>query len=264
MFVNSQVNYPHARAIKTRVFILACSIKHGNYCVAGLRLANEGSGNNSFELIRLVTDDQNTDGAVSPDLLLKDGRTAGLFDSVEFYLKPAPSLIQPENYLIQSSCDTQPVHLLNLKKVYEYSYNEKSLLLTGIAQNVMHSDYIFYNNDKYIAPEVLNRQLDRHSLEIRFINRVELYINSNNKTRARFVYKNRVYSSISVTDPFYFNLPYNQTVIINNCLALFSIGQPFIVDGMHYKFLACIIPIENIAPLFSPLFDNFVNMISYD
>lgn len=248
----SNIEFGSNEGQRCRFLILACSAKNHKYCLAGLKLDELGDGS-KYSLVRLVTDDQQTDGAVPSELLsIEDEQTQAVrrlnvLDIVEYYVKQYPSLNQPENYLICSN-------LLSIKSLDSLkdsmSPEELGKLMSLINRKIREiSDndedgFVFYNTDRAITSQLLQSigSNKKHSLELRIIEKItiqkELTSRGFYKTRASFSYKGKEYSSISVTDPRFFDI--NQPIIITNCLVLFSLAnQSFL--GEHYKFVAGIL-----------------------
>lgn len=239
---------------RCRFLILACSAKNHKYCLAGLKLDELGDGS-KYSLVRLVTDDQQTDGAVPSELLsIEDEQTQAVrrlnvLNIVEYYVKQYPSLNQPENYLICSN-------LLSIKSLDSLkdsmSPEELGKLMSLIKRKIREiSDndedgFVFYNTDRTITSQLLQSiGSNKHSLELRVVERIRLYKTINSvgqcKVRADFTYKGKEYSSISVTDPQFFNI--NQIAIESKCLVLFSLAnQPFL--GEYYKLIASVMEVS--------------------
>lgn len=216
---------------RSKFIILASSSKIGGMCVGAIKLSDE-NGNPTCQLVRLVTDDPNTNGAI-PSFWL-DNNGIEILDTVECWVKPTPTNIQPENYLIFKPTNDSP--WLSHQKFDQNSSDQYNVLANSLSYTLLTTGSIFYNNDRRIDPDLLKQVSYPHSLELRFINHIRLYHNNYNKTRADFDYNSQHYTNISVTDPRYYH--YSQ-IDLYNCIALFSIGNLF--NGFHYKILASII-----------------------
>lgn len=249
----SNIEFGSNEGQRCRFLILACSAKNHKYCLAGLKLDELGDGS-KYSLVRLVTDDQQTDGAVPSELLsIEDEQTQAVrrlnvLDIVEYYVKQYPSLNQPENYLICSN-------LLSIKSLdsLKDSMSPEELgklgsLIKRKIREISDNDedgFVFYNTDRAITSQLLQSiGSNKHSLELRVVERIRLYKTINSvgqcKVRADFTYKGKEYSSISVTDPQFFNI--NQIAIESKCLVLFSLAnQPFL--GEYYKLIASVMEV---------------------
>lgn len=235
------------------MFLIACSAKNHKYCVAGIvPIFEYATGKlKSSEIVRLVTDDEETDGAITPELITKDGEVASVLDYVEIYITASPTQLQPENQFI-SQREGQPQALLRLTKLSDLKNNDDCYILgNSIKHCLSRSGDILYNNQEYVEHSVVAEKMkskDYHSLELRYLTNVTLHVVGNSfgqpKTKAKFVYHGKEYKHISVTDPNYFHISMHEPTIIDQCLALFSIGKCIDVHGnlRHYKFLASIIP----------------------
>ncbi len=235
MFINQNqqnIFQPPYGFHRSKFIILAISSKIGGKCVGAIKLSDE-NGYSTCQLVRLVTDDPNTNGAV-PSIWF-DNNGIEILDMVECWVRPTPTDIQPENYLIFGPANNSP--WLSHQKFDQFSSDQYNMLTNIINCTVLNTGSIFYNNNRRLHPDLLKQTPYPHSLELRFINHIQLYHNNYNKTRADFDYNNEHYSNISVTDSRYYH--YRQ-LDLYNCFALFSIGNLF-DDGFHYKILASII-----------------------
>lgn len=248
---NVNVDSVKQQGQRCKFLILACSAKNQNYCIAGLKLDDLGDGS-KYSLVRLVTDDQQTDGAVPSELLTIEGKQTQIGDIVEYYVKQYPLPHQPENYLICSD-------LISIKSTRELrdstspedheEYDKLGNLFRKKVKELCDSDdddsVIFYDTDRTILPQLL--QLIgpvKNSIELRVVEKIRVYKTINSaghyKVRADFTYKGKEYSSISVTDPHFFDMDINQIKEGTNCLVLFSFAnQEFF--GAYYKLVASIL-----------------------
>lgn len=200
------------------IVILTKSSKHGKYCVAGIDFE---TGN----WIRLVSNDKDSDGALSEkDMLINDGICKPL-DLVRVeILKSVPKGCQTENHLIVSGKRWIKLDTLSLDEVLELHKPKES-------------SNIFGNTMPYISG------IDRmsHSLFLAEVTNLEIHqyeYDGRTKTRASFVYNNRNYVDMRVTDPDYYSLP---DCVFDRAYIVFSIpNQDF--DGKYYKFMAKIFP----------------------
>jgi len=80
--------------MKKEIVILTKSIKHGGFCVAGIAI-------DTGLWIRLVSDDDEAEGAVSKNMLqYSNGEEVAVYDIIEVELiRAVPTSVQPENWL---------------------------------------------------------------------------------------------------------------------------------------------------------------------
>ncbi|MGL6298398.1 MAG: dual OB domain-containing protein [Methanobacteriaceae archaeon] len=162
--------------------VLTKSIKYKEYCVAGINIING-------EWVRLVTDDELCDGAVHKGFFIYNNNEPCMpLDLVEIHIKEnyiSPD-IQYENVLIDES---KPI-----KKIGEIGLDE--LLKIHPIEN---PDFIFVDKHSTLLPKKIHNL--KSSLTIVKVENFRTYVNSNNKTKARFIYNNAQYCEFSVTDP---------------------------------------------------------------
>ena len=90
--------------MEKKIIILAKSVKHSGYCVAGIDYE-------TGEWIRLVSKDEETEYAVpQKDLVCTDGKDIEVYDIVVCsILKNCGTEVQPENYLYDENVKWQKV-----------------------------------------------------------------------------------------------------------------------------------------------------------
>lgn len=211
---------------KVRMAVLTMSAKFGGYCVAGINMRN-----GRWE--RIVTEDEESHGALfNSDLTSKDGRLVRELDIIDVpivdFLKDD---IQPENILL---CKDEPIEIIGKTTLEEVLKIHPCNLRKGI----------FGNYYQFLLPEEIEKI--RHSLEIIEVSNFKLYRAENSsgklKTKAEFVYNNRKYWNMSVTDLFALE-NFEKFVEVDKAILVISIGTEF--NGRYYKYIATIYPCEN-------------------
>ena len=201
------------------IIILTKSSKNGKYCVAGIDF-------NTGKWIRLVSDDTDSDGALSEcDMRINDGYCKPL-DLVRVEIEKAvPTGCQIENHLVVSGKRWLKLDTLSLDEVLKI-HKPKS------------SYNIFGNSMPYISG------IDRmsHSLFLAEVTDLKVYHfnDGRERTRADFIFKRQEYKDIRVTDPEYYKLPDHN---VKKAYIVFSIPNRATNDK-YYKFIAKIFPVE--------------------
>lgn len=207
------------------VAILTKSSKNGGYCVAGIDIKN---GN----WVRLVSNDEDTHGALSEDdILYQDGSTCTPLDIVEIpIIELSPSKYQPENVLIDTEYYWNKLDIISLKNLLEIHPPEHHNVLLGNPypyiteakiENVGHSLILVKVTDLIITQKEVDKKV---------------------KAKATFMYDNTQYENISITDPDYYSAP-NHYTIATAILVMSLPGHPY--NKKYYKFIAKIFPISN-------------------
>ncbi|MDP8033844.1 hypothetical protein QJU43_06685 [Pasteurella atlantica] len=207
--------------MEKEIVILAKSIKHNGYCVAGkyfstkqwVRLvSNSGGGQLSFEQVQY----ENIYGRfeVKPLQRMKIG-----------LVKEVSLINQPENWLIDNRLWVQNYRI---EKSELYNYLDKPEDLWGDSHKV-----------NYNSIESRNILIEQ-SLYLVKAHNLNLYITEDQKRRAKFCYNNINYD-LPVTDPEFDNI-FNDKNIINNAILCISLGEEF--NGYCYKIVATIFECE--------------------
>lgn len=206
--------------MKIRMVVLTKSSKYGKNCVAGIEL-------DSGEWIRLVTEDEESHGAVSDDdLICKDGSIVDIFDVIDApIIERCDNSIQPENVLLDISKYITIVGRLTLDEVLEIHPLE-------------NKRYILGNEYAYIT----EARVGSVGYSLTMVNVCDLVISQETnpsgkqKTKARFNYNGIKYENMSVTDYEFYDVPnrtrYKEAIII------VSIGTPY--NDKYYKFVSAI------------------------
>ena len=200
--------------------ILTKSSKFGNYCVAGIDVRTR-------RWVRLVTDDESVDGALTDDdcryadnSVMRELDMVNVFDAVPCGGKTH----QSENHLF----DTRR----GLQKTGTFSVPELKLLLP-----VHPYPFALGSQNEKIARRELN--ID-HSLELIAVSDLYLRHNEKRKLKASFVYQGLQYENFSVTDP----ALYGRNQYIPRAILAISLGNHPASNGYYYKFLAKCYPLN--------------------
>lgn len=200
--------------------ILTKSAKHNNYCVAGLDY-------NTGEFVRFVSDDEDTDGALTMDDLKYWNVN---YQAVPLHLVKVKvkahldGVHQTENYLIDRSQKWTFIRRASLDDVLKLHAPE------------IHTS-IFGNDKEFANPLILN-DID-YSLMFISVNNLKLYSNGySGKTKADFDYNNKCYEDFAVTDNKFFNLEALKTTAFPQAYLVLSISDKDYPAGKYYKFIA--------------------------
>ena len=210
--------------MKREVAILTKSSKHGGFCVAGVDL-------DTGEWIRLVSDDEQTHGALSRrDIAYEDRSICTPLDVVLVdVVEEAPLPHQPENYLIDSRKYWQKNGECTLSDVLDVHPAEVR-------------PYLYGN----LSPYVDGDEIDDIGYSLTLVKVSSLTISQTTniynkpKTKASFVYNGKWYNNMSVTDPDFYSVP-NGTRFSDAYLVISLPDTPFPED-CYYKFVAQIYP----------------------
>jgi hypothetical protein len=216
------------------VIILTKSDKNGGYCVAGIDKA-------TGEFIRLVSEDIKSEHALFPNHLRYKGCTSSveIMDIVDVRLKGKDKCwYQPENYIIEGEDSFKKIGTATKEEIRNY---------------LMNIDYIFYNNEKCVSPDLIKEFRDRCSLVIFKVDKLKLWLDKRNPERilANFKYNNNEYSYINITDhnitqKYINNIEMNdpRPYEINGAILIMSLGV--LHQGKHFKLIANIIEDESL------------------
>jgi hypothetical protein len=208
--------------IKTMV-VLAKSIKHGKYCVAGKDI-------DSNKWIRPVSDIHGSELSdqqckCTNDNWVNQGKPpykSKVLHKLEIkFLQHAPLPNQPENYIVSD-------------EVWQQKYSiEKNQI-----QNHLDEPESLWGNDDRIDYSLIENNIVSisQSLYLVKIDVLELYKNEENKRRASFIYKNTSYD-LPVTDPDFDTILQNNSQNLESILCI-SLGENF--NGYCYKIVATI------------------------
>lgn len=201
-----------------RMIIMTESSKFGGRCVAGINIENG-------EWVRLVTDDEDTHGAVSPsNLMTADNKMCRILDVVDVpIIKKCGNSIQPENVLMDTSKHITKVRKASIKEVLQIHPAEQ------------HT-YVLGNPYSFLSEQMVHNV--GHSLTLVDVD--DLVINQvttpegKNKTKASFKYNGIEYNHVSVTDPTLYSS--EDGTEIGKAILVVSIGTPY--NSKYYKFVS--------------------------
>lgn len=223
---------------KREIIILAKSRKHSAYCIAGIDKKNN-------QLVRVITEDENIHYAVT-DSQIQDsrGKVATLYDDIVIVTSENKIDIphQPENILL----DTR-YYIINNGMFRKDD-------LRGIIDALSNKyDQIFYNSERYISKNDLDKieEKNMHSLEV--INPPSMYIRVKDyqkKTlKANIIYKDIWNNDLPITDKEFESKYYDE--VLNSQYGYIRIDSPFLVISLgeefnvkYYKLIACVLNLE--------------------
>ncbi|MCI6190046.1 MAG: hypothetical protein MR691_08915 [Clostridium sp.] len=200
------------------IIIMTKSSKFSGKCVAGIDITNG-------KWVRLVSDDEETHGAISnEDLICQDGRICDVLDIVNVpILKRCGNLIQPENILIDNSKYITIKGKTKLSTVLKLHPAERR-------KNILGNEYQYITERKVESVG--------HSLTLIQVDMLKIIHSQNaegkTKTKANFRYEGYEYNNMSVTDPDFYSIPNN--TIYNKAFLVVSIGTPY--NDKYYKFVS--------------------------
>ncbi len=204
--------------------IIACSKKHGGFCVAAYDKSNN-------RVVRFVSNAKNA-GAIPKNEM----KGIGLLDTVKAEcIMSCPKGPQTENILVQP---------YGISRTVKFNGN-----IENIRQQIQFTDNVSIL-DKNV-PRLKSVQNFHHSLEIVKVHDLKLnkkWIMYEKKwkcqIRAKFIYNDREYDDFRVTDPIYEEklkkMDSHQMTIQSADIVLSIPWEPFEEDGMYYKFVAAI------------------------
>ncbi len=210
--------------MEKQVLLLSASAKNKNLCVAGLDLLDR-------RLIRLVSDDKDTDGAI-PKYYMQNTQIGDVVDiSV---VRPLPNEYQPENFLI------------DLGRSPRIQDHYSATRVIGIMKEYSYHEYFLLGNHKaFLTADDMKNNYG--SLAWVHVNNVSIHLNERHKTRADFDYNGYKYENVSVTDWDFFDI--DHTIRLSDAYFLMSLPHTSwcIGDGVerYYKFVAKIFPTEH-------------------
>ncbi|WP_303930394.1 dual OB domain-containing protein [Ruminococcus sp.] len=206
--------------MRKEILIMTKSAKINGFCVAGIDISNG-------RWIRLVSDDENGEGAVSrEDLTFQNGMQAEIFDLVAVECKYFPTEAQSENYLYDNQFYWEKIRAMNR----EEAFSECPL---------NNSQYIFENSEKSIDEnEITGESLVLVEIEHIVISVVNEY--EKKKWKVDFEYNGVHYSNISIGDISIRNEynGYGIYQIQGRHKAVFSLTGRYERTGKYYKMLA--------------------------
>lgn len=209
-----------------KIIVMTESSKFKNNCVAGIDV-------DTGEWIRIVSDDEETLGALTDDdLMYKDGTKCQVMDIVNVpFVKEVPTEVQPENILIDRNYYIENDGVATLEDILEIHPSERH-------------DYIFATRYSSVKEEHLEEHGVDYSLMLIKVNHLIFNWRENNtgqiKLKATFIYNRVEYADVSVTDPDFYEVAENDQ--IQSAYLVVSLGAPY--HGNCYKFVAKVFPVE--------------------
>lgn len=208
--------------MKLNVLILTKSAKHHNYCVAGINC-------NTGELVRLVTDNEETKGAIPKNQMwYADGTPCMPLDLVEVScIGLYPSAHQPENILVTGD-RFRKIKSIDIDDLMDRYYTRS---------NLNNIENLFLNSKNYL----FENQMDRvtTSLILAEVADLKLFTVENNdkkKTKARLIYRGKTYDKLSVTDQEYFDIDGEKK--IERALVVMSLPAEPYEEIFYFKYIA--------------------------
>jgi len=203
---------------KIKMVVLTKSSKFKNNCVAGIDV-------NTGKWIRLVSDDENTHGALTDnDISYQSGGKCKILDIIIVQcIQDVPTIAQPENILIDTDVYIER----------EGSTAIENVIALHPAEN---HNRIFGNRYNYIKESYLE-DVD-YSLTLIDSKNLNFTLQENDsgnlKLKVDFDYNGIRYENFSVTDPEYYDT--KQGTTIETAYMVISIGTPY--KDNCYKFVA--------------------------
>ena len=202
------------------IVIMTRSSKNGGFCVAGI-------DTRTGEWIRLVSTNSCTGGALSKnDLKYDDGIMCAPLDIVQVsVIQKQDSKYQPENYILDT---TKPIYRCGFASIDE---------VLGLHPCEVH-DFLYGNTRAY----ALEHEVEEFGFSLVLIEIQNLKINQivnyagKKKTKATFNYNRYCYSSLSVTDPDFYDVPDN--TLYDHAYIVVSLPEHGYPEGCFYKFVA--------------------------
>ena len=207
------------------IIILAKSVKHGEYCIAGIDTY-------TGKWVRPISLNTAKEGSVSPnDITYINGSQVQIFDKVQIkFLSHKPTKSQPENYIYDSS-------------VKWIKNGESSLDEVLSIRGYDLVDLIFYNYDKEVDEDGINGQ---PSLILVNVKKPHIFLKTfsdgNKRVQLNFEFNNHEYNYFKVSDEIilkkYETKQDGSYNIGENLSVVFSLTDRFDKTGKYYKMVA--------------------------
>ena len=210
------------------IVILAISEKNGNYCVAGVDV-------NTGKWARPYSDFKDIEGAVPEShLIYQNGRRAEIFDIVRIKEKqPCYNEVQPENFFYDNNRKWQYIDRLTLHK-------------TVLLHDFDYRDEIFFNHERRLSQEELDRFTARESLLMLYVTNLEVLVKVSNwdghkQFKLNFDCDGIHYLEFAIGDikvrKLYENKSAGKYKFCEKAVIVFSLSDKF-KDGRYYKIAA--------------------------
>lgn len=196
------------------IIILTESDKNHAFCVAGIDI-------HTGRWVRLVTEDEDTDGALTlEDLTYENGERCKVLDCVRVpIIERCGDQIQPENHLLDRN--------YYMEKIGKYRLGD----VLKVHRPEVH-EYILGKNEGHYVTEKYVYNAGGISLVLVEVRNLRIYNNKDSKKKADFYYNSRYYKNFSVTDREY----YNREGIINKAILVISLTGKV----LHEKYFKCV------------------------
>lgn len=209
-----------------KIIVMTESSKFKNNCVAGIDV-------DTGEWIRVVSDDEETHGALTDDdLRYEDGTKCQVMDIVNIpFVKEVPTDVQPENILLDRDWYIENTGTATLEEILKIHPSERR-------------NYVFATKFSAIKEEDLYEYGVDYSLMLIKATCLVFGWRKNDKRQKKlkvsFKYNGIVYEDVSVTDPDFYAVAERKR--IQSAYLVVSLGAPY--HGYCYKFVAKIFPVE--------------------
>ncbi len=202
---------------RVKFILMTKSSKYGGYCVAGLDVEQR-------RWVRLVSGDAGLHGALTDaDMVTQPRVPCRPLDLVEApVLGPAPTERQPENVLIDRGKRWRLIARCRPEQAFAYMPPRERRVIFGNRQRLLAGD-----------------RGNIRSLDLIAVNDLEL--RRDTRCRCDFTFGGSVYTSISATDPDFYDVP-TPYRLPRAVLAMSLADEPY--NGKYFKFAAKIFPIQ--------------------
>lgn len=215
--------------MKKRICILTKSSKHGGYCVAGIDIDTK-------QWIRLISSEDPSCDQIKKDEMVICNQEINCLDIIEFdFLKNVPTNCQTENWLVNKNIKPKYCGKISLEKFNSWATMDNNSLFIMNSSNSLCKDEIEHLKRSLFIFKVQNLKIDTAV--------IDYFGEAKPKNKCSFSYNNHIYSNMSLTDPEYRD-PKQNGLIIDNALIVASLPCLPYQDGLYYKFVAKIFPIE--------------------
>jgi len=207
------------------IVILAKSLKHGEYCIAGVDTT-------TGEWIRPITSNSAHEGSVPlNDIIFENGNEVQILDKVKInILSHNPTISQPENYIYDSTMTWKKTGVSSVKEVIAFRGYDRV-------------DNIFYNSKKDVSEGELSGQPSLLLVNVKnsyiFIKTFE---EGNPRIQFNFEYNNIEYKYLKISDEIIRNALANKFdgsyYRRENLPVVFSLTDKYDKTGKYYKMVA--------------------------
>lgn len=200
------------------IIIMTESSKFAGKCVAGIDTSNG-------KWVRLVSDDEETHGAISDKYLIcSNGKMCDVLDIVSVpIIQACGNIIQPENVLIDTTRFIEYRGKATFGDVLKLHPAE-------IRYNILGNSYTYITEQRV---ETVGYSLTLIKVNNLIIHQVKTP-EGKHKTKASFIYRGDEYEMMSVTDPKFYSV--SDGTEYNEAFLVVSIGTPY--NNKYYKFVS--------------------------